>query len=368
MPVNEKNTDAVYSYTNESGKTVYSNTKKEMNIKVPPIYAPPLPKQNPEKEIKSQIIQPPIIKPVRLTDNSGLRNIFGTLVIMIIAVMAFRLFLDNLEKKLHEKKRQQKIKDLQPEPKIAKPQTVIHNHYHTTIVTTQAETKQNIPPLTQLIAEKNKAQYAEQQIIDVDFTEVPQATTARSTPYWTIDFIRSLEWREFEKLCARILEEKGFLAQLGDFGPGGDGGKDIKIYKQQCLDRPYALAQCKAQKDNIKVGKIRELRGTMAKENVTKGYFFTSSGFYKKAWEEGTEQKMELVSGDELLAEIKNLPQYKQKEMLLEIINTDYMTPTCSACGIKMVKKSTTKSDYQFWGCIKYPRCKNKLELRWTDT
>jgi len=260
--------------------------------------------------------------------------------------------MESIEKKRREKRRCEKIQELRPKQNSQKPQTIIHNHYHTTIVTPSAETAQSPLP------------------IDIEFSEIilPEPVLAPSKPSWTLEFIRSLEWREFEKLCAKMLEEKGFRAELGEFGPSGDGGKDIRIYKPQEIENPYALAQCKAQKQNIQIGKIRELRGTMAKEKVAKGFFFTSGEFYKKAWEEGKEQGMKLVTGNDLLTEIKRLPPQKQEAMLQEIIDTDYMTPTCTVCGIKMIKRSTPQNDYQFWGCVNYPRCQNKLKLRWTES
>lgn len=322
MPVNTKNPDQIYSYTDGSGKTVYSNIKKETDITVPPSKNYSVPTQT-EKPI-TQAIKPIKFEPVSiLTENKQIKNTFGILVLMIIAAMGIRLFFDYLDKKLTEKKK--KTKQYQKEEEK---QTVVihHHHYH------------EKPP-----------------------------ETDREKSSWTIEFLRSLEWREFEKLCAKVLEARGFKTELGNFGPGGDGGKDIKVYKEKAPEKPYGLAQCKAQKSDITVGKIRELRGTMAKENVAKGFFFTSGNFYKIALEEGKEQKMQLITGNELLAEIQSLPIKKQEAMLQEIKNTDYMTPTCTVCGIKMKKRTSTTGNEQFWGCVNYPGCRNKLELRWTD-
>lgn len=360
MPISKK-TDELYYWVDDSGITHYSNIKKETNISVQPAnnYPSPQQSQNQEKPT-AQIVQPTVIKPViqplvinpvHVATSSAVKGPLGFMVLMIVMVMGFRLFLENIEKKRREKKRSARIQGLRPEQKPEQTQTIIHNHYHTTIVTPPRGTAQSPPP------------------IDIEFSEImlPEPTLAPSKPFWTLEFIRSLEWREFEKLCARVLETKGFHAELEEFGPSGDGGKDIRIYKSQEIERLYGLAQCKAQKQNIQVGKIRELRGTMAKEKVAKGFFFTSGDFYKKAWEEGKEQGMELVTGNDLLAEIKSLPPEKQEAMLQEIISTDYITPTCTVCGIKMIKRSTTQSDYQFWGCVNFPKCQNTLKLRWTD-
>jgi len=324
----EKRKDDVFSYTNESGKTVFTNIKKEPEIKVPPQYFSPPQKQiQPNTQI--QEAKPIQIEPARIIKgNKQLQNTFGMIVAMIIVAMAIRFFFEYLDKKITENKKKKQKAWRQPEEK--KTVIVHHHHYHAT-------------------------------------KEPQKETETEKVLPWTIEFIRSLEWREFEKLCAKILEERGFVAILGDFGQRGDGGKDIRIYKAMATERPYALAQCKAQRTDIVVGKIRELRGTMAKENVTKGFFFTSGGFYKIAWEEGTAQKMELITGDMLLEEIKTLPIEKQEAMMKEITSTDYTTPTCTVCGIKMKKRTSTTNGKPFWGCVNYPRCNNKLELRWTD-
>ncbi|OGQ88874.1 MAG: hypothetical protein A2512_01630 [Deltaproteobacteria bacterium RIFOXYD12_FULL_56_24] len=329
MPINTKKTEQIYSYTDESGKTVFSNIKKDTEINVPPSKKHSFPTQA-EKPI-TQAIKPVKFEPASvLTGNKQIQNTFGMIVLMIIAAMGIRLFFDNLDKKLTAKKKKQNQKEKEKQTIV-----VHHHHYHEK----PPETEKKEPPF--------------------------EAKQAKSS--WTIEFLRSLEWREFEKLCAKILEERGFKTELGNFGPGGDGGKDIRVFKAKAPEKPYGLAQCKAQKSDITVGKIRELRGTMAKENVAKGFFFTSGGFYKIAWEEGKEQKMELVNGDELLTEIQSLPIEKQETMLREITNTDYMTPTCTACGIKMTKRTSTTSNEKFWGCVNYPKCNKKLELRWTD-
>lgn len=339
MPITTKNPDQIYSYTNDSGKTVYSNIKNETKISAPPANndsLPPLKDQNQEKQT-AQVVQPSVIKPISAMPGSNMNGSLGFMVFMAMVIIGFKLFAENIEKKYKEKKRSERIRRLRAEKKSGN---------------SQKESAQNLQSLKIALPE-NTSQ---------------EVTICRpEKPAWTLNFIRSLEWREFEKLCARVLETKGFHAKLGDFGSDGDGGLDIRIYKQQELERPYGIAQCKAHKKEINVDTIRGFRGVMAAEKITKGFFYTSGEFTNKAWVFGKEQKIEIVAGDDLLDEIRNLPQEKQEILLQEIVTTDYMTPTCTVCGVKMVKKSSSKSEYQFWSCPKYPRCRGKLELRWTD-
>ena len=307
--MNPKNTDQIYSYVNASGKTVYSNIKKETNIKVPPIQSPSFPHQQQEKP-NTQIVQSqPVAKPVRLTADKGLRNLFGTIVVIVIIVMAFRLFLDNLERKFREKRcRKRSIRELQPEPR-----------------------------------------------------------TVRPKPSWTLDFIQSLEWREFEKLCARTLQEKRCSTKLGTFGRKGDGGKDIHIYTEDQPGNLLGIAQCKAWEKIIPEKEMRDLLGAMTDAQTTNGIFFTSGEFSQKAREFGERNQVTMINGKGLLENIKQLPAVIQAEILNEIAKTDYTAPTCTICGIKMIKRDTRLTKNQFWGCVNYPRCKIKLPLRWTD-
>lgn len=354
MPVSTKNPDQIYSYVDDSGKTIYSNIKKDANIEIPPAKNYSLPPQQVQQQDKptAQIIQPSVIEPVKVIPGSNMNGSLGFMVFMAMVIIGFKLFFENIGKKSREKRRGERIRELRPEQKSENLNTILRNHYHSKIVKPPAETPQSSRSIDIVLSEET-------------LSEMPIYTPEKTS--WTLDFIRSLEWREFEKLCAKVLETKGFQAKLGDFGPDGDGGLDIRIYKQQELERPYGIAQCKAHKKEINVDTIRAFRGVMAAEKITKGFFYTSGEFTNKAWAFGKEQKIEIVAGDDLLDEIRNLSQEKQEAMLQEIVTTDYMTPTCTVCGVKMVKKSSSKSEYQFWSCPKYPRCRGKLELRWTD-
>ncbi|WP_290367796.1 topoisomerase DNA-binding C4 zinc finger domain-containing protein [Cupriavidus taiwanensis] len=45
--------------------------------------------------------------------------------------------------------------------------------------------------------------------------------------------------------------------------------------------------------------------------------------------------------------------------MLAQAFKGDYRTPTCTACGVKLVEREGKGGP--FWGCRKYPRCKVTL-------
>lgn len=337
MPAATKVSQKIYGWVDDSGTKHFSNvTKEETSTSALPVTNSPISQQSQTQEkpneqaIPLQIVKPEL-EPQNVnslqTVNPGNGNGVGVLVVMILIIVAFRMFQDSVEKGRRKKRRYEKIRELRPE-------------------------SNSLPS---------------KEINDIGMSETinPELNPISPKPSWTLNFIRSLEWREFEKLCARVLETRGFHAKLGNMG--ADEGIDIHIYTPQEFEKPYAIAQCKAHQQEIKVDVVRAFRGVMAAKNITKGLFFTSGGFYKKAGEFGKDQDMELITGDDLLAEITSLPQDKQDAMLQEIASTDYTAPTCVTCGVKMIRRDSSKSEYQFWGCINFPKCQNTLKPRWTE-
>lgn len=371
----KKKTDEIYVWLDESGKTVYSNVKKEKNVSVPP--------QKGHKFSQSDTSSQPA-KPLpekvagqSMADSNGTASLapgvaggqtgspVGLLLVLVV-LGAFALFLSHIARKV---KRQGPGEDAARQRSPSGPGQSTIKDYHVTVVP---------PSVAARRYSRQQDRLAEQGGPSVNMHcagAASPAAAAQPLPEsggqmpvhagWSLEFVRSLEWREFEKLCARILNEQGYRAELGR--PGADEGVDIRIYQRQPPEVLYALAQCKAQRQDIKVDAVRAFRGTMVAHGVSRGFFFTSGGFYKKAEKFGKEQGMELYTGERVLTEVNTLPHEKQSSMLREIVSTDYTTPTCVNCGIKMVRRSSAGHSYQFWGCVNFPKCRNRLELRWTE-
>lgn len=182
--------------------------------------------------------------------------------------------------------------------------------------------------------------------------------------HWNIEFIRKIEWREFEKLCCMIMQEEGYRVEQCQLGP--DGGIDICIYSQGESSKLEAIAQCKAWSNSIGEKPIREFYGVMADRKIMNGYFFTSGNFYPKAQEFAKRNSIELISGAGILAKIEKLPEATQRKIFNTILQTDYQTPTCVRCGVKM-KKRKSKFGNEFWGCPNYshyPKCTFKINIK----
>lgn len=178
---------------------------------------------------------------------------------------------------------------------------------------------------------------------------------------WSKQLIDSLEWKRFEDLCAEYFKEKGYKVNVTKLG--ADGGVDIYIFKESYSStKPFGIVQCKAW-NTYKVGvkPVRELFGVMASEKTPLGIFITSGTYTKEAEEFSEGKNLKLLSGLSLLKLIESLPEESQKKLLENITKGDYSTPSCPSCGIKMVIRNGRN---KFWGCVKYPKCRNTLHLK----
>lgn len=177
---------------------------------------------------------------------------------------------------------------------------------------------------------------------------------------WTLEALRSLEWKRFELLCAKYYEAAGFFSETIRCGP--DGGIDVKLYRVD-PEKPLAVVQCKAWA-NVQVGvkEIRELLGVMAHEKIGRGIFITTSGYTAQALEFGSKNPLQLLDGPQFLERLRSLPAERQIRLLQFAFEGDYTTPSCASCGLKMVRRKGKRGD--FWGCVAYPRCKTTMAMR----
>ena len=176
--------------------------------------------------------------------------------------------------------------------------------------------------------------------------------------------LQEIDWKRYEVLCRDYFQEKGFQARLTDIG--ADGGIDIILSRFSENNKPLKVyVQCKAwSQQKVGVQAIREFYGVMASDKVSVGVFMTTSDFTRdaKAFAEG--KKLQLISGERLLALISKLPVEAQQRLTETALSGDYKTPTCPNCDIKMMIRTISKgknSGMKFWGCTNYPKCKHKF-------
>lgn len=182
---------------------------------------------------------------------------------------------------------------------------------------------------------------------------------------WNMAFLMELEWKLFEDVCMEYLRLKNCNAKVTN--TGADGGIDIKISDKN--GNIIAVAQCKAWKKEKQVGisLIRELYGIMAAEQIKHGIFLTTSIFSNDAKEFAKNKPLILIDGEEFINVINGLEDDQKRQIDKLVYQDDYQTPTCANCNIKMVKRVAKKGNHPgsvFWGCINYPRCKFRLNIR----
>lgn len=178
---------------------------------------------------------------------------------------------------------------------------------------------------------------------------------------WDVSILREIEWKRFEAVCTGYLNIAGYVAQ--ETNTGADGGVDIRVSKPG--DEKFkGIVQCKAW-NTYKVGikPIRELFGIMAADRISTGILITSGDFTAEA-EKFASGKITLVCGEKFINLIKKLSQSDQEWLLDVALEGDYRTPTCPHCDIKMTLREVAKGRNvggKFWGCVRYPRCKQTL-------
>jgi restriction system protein len=177
---------------------------------------------------------------------------------------------------------------------------------------------------------------------------------------WTLDFINSLDWKVFEKLCSEYFNAVGINNR--ETSLGADGGIDLVLYENG-TDKPSAIVQCKKWSNQIGIKLLREFSGVMHHEKVSKGYYFTTSTFNRAAIEFANGNNIELVDGLSLINLLKRLETDKQEKIFGLITSGDYTTPTCVRCGKKMFLRTNAKTQEHFWGCNTY-RCRSTLSIK----
>ena len=178
----------------------------------------------------------------------------------------------------------------------------------------------------------------------------------------SLDLLRAIEWHRFEQVCAAYWRETGMDATITPFG--ADGGVDVEL-RQVGADTPEALVQCKAwNASQVGVKLVRELLGVITDRKVERGIFMTTGTFTTDAAEFARGNRLELIDGSDLVRRIKALPVDAQARLLALATDGDYVTPTCPACGIKMVLREGKDGTRAFWGCRNFPKgCRQTLQV-----
>ncbi len=95
----------------------------------------------------------------------------------------------------------------------------------------------------------------------------------------TPDRLQALDWRDFEKLVAALLESQGYEVELG---PGSnDGGVDIRLLQRDPVGDILTLVQVKRYRTDrrIRLDAVQALHGAMTAEGAPRSMFVTTSEY-----------------------------------------------------------------------------------------
>lgn len=191
---------------------------------------------------------------------------------------------------------------------------------------------------------------------------VPNDSPTSCPTEWSLSLIRDLEWKRFEDVCQQFYELKGIRSETTPLGP--DGGIDIRLYQDES-GKPTSIVQCKAWNERyVGVSLVRELLGVMTHEKIAKAFFMTTSTFSAEAKTIASSNRITLIDGSMFLMMIQRLPAEDREKLLAFATKGDYRTPTCPSCGVKMVARPSTPGRAEFWGCPRYPVCRQTLGKR----
>ncbi len=135
--------------------------------------------------------------------------------------------------------------------------------------------------------------------------------------------LRNMNPAAFERLCQRVLREKGFT-KVEVTGKSGDGGIDgVGVLRVNLLSF-HVRFQCKRYAGSVGAGAIRDFRGAMV-GRADKGLFITTGSFTQGAQREAVRDgapAIDLIDGSEFCHLLKDLNLGVKTEQV-EVIRPD---------------------------------------------
>lgn len=179
---------------------------------------------------------------------------------------------------------------------------------------------------------------------------------------WEPDLIKAVEWKTFEKLCAELIRIAGYLPIITPSGK--DKGVDIYVYHEKCAKTPIGIAQCKAwNKTKVGVNSIREFFGAMNSIGCKNGLYFTTNDFTGDAVDFAKKNGIKIYNGEKIFKIVKRRGEAFEEFLIRLLEHNNFVYPTCSNCNVKMLLRTSKKTEDHFWGCRNFPMCRIHFPL-----
>ncbi|MBP9913100.1 MAG: restriction endonuclease [Opitutaceae bacterium] len=196
------------------------------------------------------------------------------------------------------------------------------------------------------------------EVRDAPIPTVSGPTADPFAQHWSQRLLEMLEWKRLEEVITAYIRLLGFEATTT--GIGEDGVLHVAV-AERGQAKPAMLIQCKAwNRGKVDDRAVQALHGAMTEAQAGQAAFFSTGGFTVAAVTYAKAHDIDLVNGSEFLDRLGQLPLNAQNELLDLATDGDYQTPTCPACGDKMVRRVIVKGEQSgvyFWGCRNYPGC-----------
>lgn len=171
-----------------------------------------------------------------------------------------------------------------------------------------------------------------------------------------LDSLCAMSWREFEMLVGEAFRRQGYTIQETGLG-GADGGVDLILGKHG----KTTLVQCKQWKrQRVDVRTVREMYGLLAHHDADAVKVVAVGGYTADAMRFAQGKPIELVHGEALLALITAVQDalHARRDPIDSALEPISIERACPRCSSPMVRRENRRTKEQFWGCSKYPECR----------
>jgi len=179
---------------------------------------------------------------------------------------------------------------------------------------------------------------------------------------WAPELLLHIDRKRFEELCRAYYRELGIPTETIEQGGGQVG---IRLHEDPAdSQRTTVIVRCQNHALPIGVWALRELRATMAHEQVDRGCFMTCGVFSTEARRFAEANRIRLLDGALLLKSLRRLPDDASRRLMSIATEGAWPTPSCPHCGARMAPRQGARGTY--WACEARPPCPATLTMRET--
>ena len=211
------------------------------------------------------------------------------------------------------------------------------------------------------IAKKPKSSSPAISDVQHENPNIKESITSDKPAQWSLQLLQDMDWKNFQELCAHYYESLGYITKTVPVGENKD--VDLYLYKENSPNKIFGIIKCKKWRKLVGVDLVKALFTVQSDKKIPLALFFSTSGFSKTAISFCEKKHLKLISGAELLDQIRKLSLDIQQQLLTAAVRGDYTTPSCVKCHAKMALHSNKNQNKQVWRCQHYAKCKTTMYL-----